>query len=301
MQRKYTYPSDDELVELFCEHGYIAEVARQIAVSRKALRQHVNRRPALSSRIKSVSYDASRKVAYPPDDEMVALIQHLGSVNAVAVHFGVQRQAIFAYCNRRPKLRARLDEVVYVGGRRKWCMPSDDELLRLMGELRLYSEVASAVNVPASALKDHLGANPKLQAQMQALDRHHVSEDERRVIRAASKRRSNQRNVDTIRQQRRRWYRENIEYARSKRRVYNKISYSRRKAARYTPEAKEYVRLILNEPCSYCGSPGKAIDHIVPVSKGGDGDWTNLASACTPCNSSKRDRSLLEFLLMQSD
>lgn len=48
--------------------------------------------------------------------------------------------------------------------------------------------------------------------------------------------------------------------------------------------------------CVYCGKPANAVDHIIPKSKGGqDTDW-NLVPSCKSCNSSKKDKSLAEFL-----
>ncbi len=43
--------------------------------------------------------------------------------------------------------------------------------------------------------------------------------------------------------------------------------------------------------CQYCGSRADSIDHIVPRSRGGRDVWDNLAAACRPCNSAKRDRT----------
>lgn len=43
--------------------------------------------------------------------------------------------------------------------------------------------------------------------------------------------------------------------------------------------------------CQYCGSRADSIDHVVPRSRGGRDVWDNLAAACQPCNSSKRDRT----------
>lgn len=49
--------------------------------------------------------------------------------------------------------------------------------------------------------------------------------------------------------------------------------------------------------CTYCGERGKRLecDHVVPVSKGGSNDLGNLATACLPCNRSKRDKTLTEW------
>jgi 5-methylcytosine-specific restriction endonuclease McrA len=43
--------------------------------------------------------------------------------------------------------------------------------------------------------------------------------------------------------------------------------------------------------CQYCGSHADSIDHVVPRSRGGGDVWDNLAAACRPCNSAKRDRT----------
>lgn len=43
--------------------------------------------------------------------------------------------------------------------------------------------------------------------------------------------------------------------------------------------------------CQYCGDHADSIDHVVPRSRGGRDVWDNLAAACRPCNSKKRDRT----------
>jgi len=49
--------------------------------------------------------------------------------------------------------------------------------------------------------------------------------------------------------------------------------------------------------CQYCGSTKHlTIDHVVPKSKGGSEDWTNLVVACSSCNTKKGDK-----LLSQTD
>ncbi len=47
--------------------------------------------------------------------------------------------------------------------------------------------------------------------------------------------------------------------------------------------------------CQYCGfrmRPGHAasVDHVVPYSKGGGDEESNLVAACRPCNGRKKDR-----------
>lgn len=44
--------------------------------------------------------------------------------------------------------------------------------------------------------------------------------------------------------------------------------------------------------CQYCGSKKQlTLDHVVPRSKGGKSNWTNLVTACHRCNVIKGDKS----------
>lgn len=47
--------------------------------------------------------------------------------------------------------------------------------------------------------------------------------------------------------------------------------------------------------CVYCGQLATTMDHIVPVSKGGSNDLSNLVPACSGCNASKGAKSLAEW------
>jgi 5-methylcytosine-specific restriction endonuclease McrA len=49
--------------------------------------------------------------------------------------------------------------------------------------------------------------------------------------------------------------------------------------------------------CQYCGNKENlVIDHVKPLSKGGDNEDNNLITACSNCNSNKWDLSLEEYL-----
>lgn len=52
--------------------------------------------------------------------------------------------------------------------------------------------------------------------------------------------------------------------------------------------------------CAYCGSvEANTVDHVVPLSKGGEPfNLDNLVACCSRCNSKKRDKSA--FFLEQS-
>jgi 5-methylcytosine-specific restriction endonuclease McrA len=58
----------------------------------------------------------------------------------------------------------------------------------------------------------------------------------------------------------------------------------------------EWVAVLLDDPCCYCGGPMGHVDHIVPITAGGAGEWMNLTAACGPCNQRKHTKSLLLFL-----
>lgn len=53
-----------------------------------------------------------------------------------------------------------------------------------------------------------------------------------------------------------------------------------------------------NRTCMYCGCRPPmselSIDHVVPRSRGGRTEWTNVVVACTECNARKADRLLSE-------
>ncbi len=47
--------------------------------------------------------------------------------------------------------------------------------------------------------------------------------------------------------------------------------------------------------CAYCGATAATIDHIIPRSRGGSHEWTNVVSACHRCNHIKADRPISEL------
>ena len=63
------------------------------------------------------------------------------------------------------------------------------------------------------------------------------------------------------------------------------------------PEAfRDYVAILRNDPCAYCGAPAEVVDHIDAISSGGTNAWDNLTAACRACNSSKHARPLLLWM-----
>ena len=51
-----------------------------------------------------------------------------------------------------------------------------------------------------------------------------------------------------------------------------------------------------NYECQYCGARDlpMTVDHIIPKTRGGKDEWTNLVCACVKCNNKKGDRTLKE-------
>lgn len=66
--------------------------------------------------------------------------------------------------------------------------------------------------------------------------------------------------------------------------------------AGHTPISREYVAILLNDPCSYCSMGGGVVDHIEPIADGGTNDVANLTAACRSCNAQKNDIPLIVFL-----
>jgi 5-methylcytosine-specific restriction endonuclease McrA len=44
--------------------------------------------------------------------------------------------------------------------------------------------------------------------------------------------------------------------------------------------------------CQYCGEDAESIDHIMPKSKGGSHEWSNVVACCKKCNLLKADKLL---------
>lgn len=50
-----------------------------------------------------------------------------------------------------------------------------------------------------------------------------------------------------------------------------------------------------NYTCVYCGAESEEIDHVIPLSRGGDNSDKNLVAACKSCNRKKSDKLLSEL------
>ena len=59
------------------------------------------------------------------------------------------------------------------------------------------------------------------------------------------------------------------------------------------------VRAFFGNCCAYCGGNKRmTIDHVVPLSRGGEHDITNIVPACQSCNSAKGCRFMSEWVII---
>ncbi|WP_017590069.1 RNA-guided endonuclease IscB [Nocardiopsis ganjiahuensis] len=63
-------------------------------------------------------------------------------------------------------------------------------------------------------------------------------------------------------------------------------------------EVREYLLAKFDRACVYCGATNVPLnlDHVYPRSRGGSDRVSNLVLACVPCNQTKADRPVEEFL-----
>ena len=71
----------------------------------------------------------------------------------------------------------------------------------------------------------------------------------------------------------------------------------------YQYEVREYLLEKWNRTCAYCGAVDVPleVEHIVPRSRGGSNSVSNLCIACVPCNQSKSNQDIKDFLGLKPD
>lgn len=128
-------------------------------------------------------------------------------------------------------------------------------------------------------------------------------------------RRWREENADAMREGNRKWYRENRDKVLEYRREYRArnleriLELNRNRRARekgvkvrdFTPAQWEEVQAEWDHRCAYCGNRKRlTVDHVTPISKGGQHTKSNIVPACQSCNSKKGDRDPLPFWFERS-
>lgn len=66
------------------------------------------------------------------------------------------------------------------------------------------------------------------------------------------------------------------------------------------PEVQDTALANTRGLCKYCGDRADTFDHVIPVSKGGTADISNIVPACVSCNSSKGNLDLDVWLMKRN-
>ena len=121
----------------------------------------------------------------------------------------------------------------------------------------------------------------------------------------------NQKHGDAIRAYRRHYYLQHLLEAKERERKWrkdnpdknasNSRNYKARKTnalGKHTAEEIEAMTRDQGGLCAYCEIPlfgSFQVDHMIPLSRGGHNDWSNLAIVCACCNKSKSAKTVEEF------
>ena len=96
-------------------------------------------------------------------------------------------------------------------------------------------------------------------------------------------------NPEKYREDMRRWQQENREYSN----LLSRIKKQRRRAAgTLTVEDWELVLDVYGQACLACGKDEVTIDHVIPVSRGGPNEISNVQPLCGFCNTSKGTKTI---------
>jgi 5-methylcytosine-specific restriction endonuclease McrA len=95
------------------------------------------------------------------------------------------------------------------------------------------------------------------------------------------------------------WMRDNPERSKNIARQcwFNRTSYEKGAKGKHTRQEWEELLELFGGLCAYC-KVNKATDrdHVIPISKGGSNEITNILPACDNCNSRKHSKNLEDWL-----
>lgn len=98
-------------------------------------------------------------------------------------------------------------------------------------------------------------------------------------------------NPERARENARKWEKNNREKVNAKK--HRRRTRKTQAGGSYTADEWKSLCKQYNGRCAACGKDTKlTADHIIPVSKGGSSDISNIQPLCVQCNSSKRDKTI---------
>lgn len=100
-------------------------------------------------------------------------------------------------------------------------------------------------------------------------------------------------NTDKCRESTSRWERQNPEKVKAK--VHRRLAKLKAASGTFTGKQLKKVLGKYGRCCVYCAGPYEAIDHVIPLSRGGTNYPSNLRPCCSSCNSSKGSKLLSEW------
>lgn len=313
---KFDYPPHDEIVALVKSEGSISGAAVAMGAHPRALGSYIKRRADLQERVQAAS---TVTVTYPPDDEIVRLVELHGGIGAAARAAGLRPSGLRKAINKRSALADKIAAMVEPWP--SYEFPDDEVLFRLVCRHGNIKAAAEVVGVSRGSLQHHLSQRPDLRERLRAVsdysdtaNRYELPPDHELIRKMARLRTVSglARDIEmplqtlnyhlaqrpTLRKQLRALSifnaspEEKAERIRAARR-------KRSKRAALTEDDVSYRRFVLNDPCVYCGATATTIDHVEPIADGGAAGASNMAPACKSCNSRKSSRSLLTFLLVR--
>lgn len=80
-----------------------------------------------------------------------------------------------------------------------------------------------------------------------------------------------------------------------KKRAYNLKRLALRKGASAFLVTNKDIEKIMAKNCIYCGSKSEHLDHVIPLSRGGNHSVGNLVAACKKCNLQKNNKFITEW------
>lgn len=171
--------------------------------------------------------------------------------------------------------------------------PPNEQIVRDYLVCGSMQKIAESYGVRRESLRDYVNRRPELKEALQSARLVYYAPEKVAERNKQSKRRWKNANPEKVRAYNRRWGKNQDP---ERRRFWNAYNRERRAGHEITAEILAVIP-VEGQLCSYCGAVATSLDHVTPIANGGATTEDNLVPACKSCNSSKKDRSILMFLL----